>query len=117
MSLRNHARAQILSNSPCQLFSKFTQLMFLDLKIRKAMNIIEFITHFLNEKSCEIYLKAYRENTGIYCKTFAGFSKQYWFSGSKFFECSKCRSRTSLKAGTVMESSNLSFHTWLLRFY
>ncbi len=35
------------------------------------MNIIEFITHF-PEESCEIYLKAYRENTGIYCKTCTG---------------------------------------------
>ena len=76
------------------------------------MNIIEFITHFPNEESCEIYLKGHRETTGIYCKTCSGFSKQYWFSASKFFECSKCRRRTSLKAGTVMESSNLSLHTW-----
>ena len=76
------------------------------------MNIIEFITHFPDEESCEFYLKGHRETTGIYCKTCSGFSKQYWFSASKFFECSKCRRRTSLKAGTVMESSNLSLHTW-----
>ena len=76
------------------------------------MNIIEFITHFPDEESCEIYLKGHRETTGIYCKTCSGFSKQYWFSASKFFECSKCRRRSSLKAGTVMESSNLSLHTW-----
>ena len=76
------------------------------------MNIIEFITHFPDEESCEIYLKGHRETMGIYCKTCSGFSKQYWFSASKFFECSKCRRRTSLKAGTVMESSNLSLHTW-----
>lgn len=76
------------------------------------MNIIEFITHFPDKESCEIYLKGHRETTGIYCKTCSGFSKQYWFSASKFFECSKCRRRTSLKAGTVMESSNLSLHTW-----
>lgn len=76
--------------------------MFLGLKIQKTMNIIKFIHHFPDQESCEIYLKAYRENTSIYCKTCGNFSKQYWFSGSKFFECSKCRSRTSLKAGTVM---------------
>ena len=76
------------------------------------MNIIEFITNFPDEESCEIYLKGQRETTGIYCKTCSGFSKQYWFSASKFFECSKCRRRTSLKAETVMESSNLSLHTW-----
>jgi len=76
------------------------------------MNIIEFITHFPDEESCEIYLKGHKDTTGIYCKTCSGFSKHYWFSASKFFECSKCRRRTSLKAGTIMESSNLSLHTW-----
>ncbi|MFC3414100.1 IS1595-like element ISAhi1 family transposase [Algoriphagus hitonicola] len=80
------------------------------------MNIIEFITYFPDEESCEIFLKTYRENSGIYCKTCKCFPKQYWYSGSKFFECSKCRRRTSLKAGTVVEASNLSLHIWFTAF-
>ena len=80
------------------------------------MNIFEFINHFPNEDSCESFLKIYRENTGIYCKTCKCISKHYWFSGRKFFECSKCRRRSSLKSGTVMESSNLSLHTWFTAF-
>lgn len=80
------------------------------------MNIIEFINHFPHEESCEIFLKEYRENCGIYCKSCESKTKQYWFRGKKFFECSKCRRRTSLKAGTVMESSNLSLHTWFTAF-
>jgi len=80
------------------------------------MNILEFVKHFPNEESCEDFLKTYRENTGVYCKTCKSFSKQYWFSGKKFFECSICRRRTSLKAGTVMESSNLSLQTWFTAF-
>lgn len=80
------------------------------------MNIFEFINHFPNEESCEIFLKTYRDNTGIYCKTCKCISKHYWFSGRKFFECSKCRRRSSLKSGTVMESSNLSLHTWFTAF-
>jgi hypothetical protein len=61
-------------------------------------------------------LKAYREREGVYCKTCCDYSKHYWFSTKKFFECSKCRRRTSLKAGTVMEASNLSLHTWFTAF-
>lgn len=80
------------------------------------MNIIEFINHFPNEESCEIILKAYRQKAGVYCKTCKGFPKHYWYSGRKVFECSVCRRRTSLKAGTVMESSNLSLHTWFTAF-
>ncbi|QYH40537.1 IS1595 family transposase [Algoriphagus sp. NBT04N3] len=80
------------------------------------MNIIDFIHHFPNEESCEIFLKDFRQKAGIYCKTCKGFPKHYWFSGRKFFECSVCRRRTSLKAGTVMEASNLSLHTWFTAF-
>ncbi|MCH7410530.1 IS1595 family transposase [Belliella sp. DSM 111904] len=80
------------------------------------MNIIDFITHFPDEESCEKFLKAYREKEGVYCKTCSSFTRQYWFSGKKFFEYSKCRRRTSLKAGTIMESSNLTLHTWFTAF-
>jgi hypothetical protein len=52
------------------------------------MNSFEFITHFSNEESCECQLKLNRERTGINCKTCRIMSKQYWFSGKKFFECS-----------------------------
>jgi len=86
------------------------------LKIHKTMNILEFVNHFPNEESCEEFLKTYRENSGVYCKTCKCFSKQYWYSGKKFFECSICRRRTSLKAGTVMESSNLTLQTWFTAF-
>lgn len=72
--------------------------------------------NFPDEESCEIFLKTYHENSGIYCKTCKCFSKQYWYSGSKFFEFSKCRRRTSLKVWTVMESSNLSLHIWFTTF-
>jgi transposase-like protein len=80
------------------------------------MNIFEFINHFPNEESCEILLKTNRDNTGIYCKTCKCISKHSWFSERKFFECSKCRRRSSLKSGTLMESSNLSLHTWFTAF-
>ncbi len=80
------------------------------------MNIIDFIQHFPDEESCEIYLKSYREKIGVRCKSCQAVTKHYWFSGGKFFECSKCRRRSSLKSGTVMEKSKLSLQTWLLAF-
>jgi hypothetical protein len=75
-----------------------------------AVNILNFINHFPDEQSCKEYLKAHREKQGIYFKTCKGFTKQYWFSARK------CRRRTSLKAGTVMENSYLSLHTWFAAF-
>ena len=86
------------------------------IKIHKAMNILEIINHFPNGKSCKIFLKIFRENKGVYCKACKCISKLYWFSGRKFFEFSKCRRKSSLKSGTVMESSNLPLHTCFTAF-
>lgn len=80
------------------------------------MNILNFISHFPDEESCEQYLKAHREKQGIHCKDCKECTKHYWFSTKKLFECSICRRRTSLKAGTVMQNSNLSLHTWFAAF-
>ena len=80
------------------------------------MIIIDFINYFPDEESCEIYLKEHREKAGIRCKSCGDITRHYWFSGAKFFECSICRCRSSLKSGTVMEKSKLSLHTWFLAF-
>lgn len=87
------------------------------IKIHKTKSIFEFITHFPNEESCENYPKLNREKTGIHFKTCRKMSKDYWLSVKKFFECSKCRRRTSLKAGKVIESINFSIHTWFTPFF
>ncbi len=115
LTLRNTTRRQIFFDSQCHLIPESEILVFIGLKY-KSMNIIEFINHFPNEESCDSFLKVYRENCGIYCKTCESKPKQYWFSGKKFFECSKSRRRTSLKAGTVMESSKLPLHTRFTAF-
>lgn len=80
------------------------------------MNIINFVQYFPDEESCEVYLKSYREKAGIRCKTCKSITKHYWFSTGKFFECSCCRRRSSLKCGTVMERSKLSLHVWMTAF-
>lgn len=80
------------------------------------MTILQFLQYFPDEESCEVYIKESREKAGICCKTCKSITKHYWFSGGKFFECSQCRRRSSLKSGTVMESSKISLHTWMLAF-
>ncbi len=80
------------------------------------MTILNFMQYFPDESSCETYNKEIREKAGICCKTCKSITGHYWFSGGKFFECSRCRRRSSLKSGTVMECSKVSLHTWLLAF-
>ena len=86
------------------------------IKIRNIMTILQFLQHFPDEESCEAHIKESREKAGIHCKTCKSITRHYWFSGGKFFECSHCRRRSSLKSGTVMEHSKVSLHTWLLAF-
>lgn len=75
------------------------------------MNLFDFTEHFPNEQACRNHFKLERDKTGISCKK-CGHSDHYWIKSRWSYECKKCRSRTSLRSGTIMQSSNLSFLTW-----
>ncbi|WP_029209602.1 IS1595 family transposase [Aquimarina agarilytica] len=75
------------------------------------MNIFSFIAHFDSEETCRNHFKAERDKIGVNCKRCAHTS-HYWIKSKWSYECKKCRSRTSLRSGTIMQSSNLSFLVW-----
>ena len=75
------------------------------------MNIFTFTTHFTNEESCRLHFKSERDKQGVKCKV-CGHKQHYWIQSRWSYECKKCNHRTSLRSGTVMESSNLSFLIW-----
>jgi transposase-like protein len=77
------------------------------------MKISEFITKFSNEKTCKEYYRDLRMREGVVCKK-CGCKKHYWLQGKWQFQCSSCGFRTTLKSGTVMENSRLSFQKWFL---
>lgn len=74
------------------------------------MNIFSFTANFGSEESCRLHFKEERDKIGVQCK--CGSSEHYWIKSRWSYECKKCRSRTSLKSGTIMQSSNLSFLVW-----
>lgn len=78
------------------------------------MNILEFTTKFKDEESCIEHLKNERLKQGITCKYCEHKTKHYWLKRVKKFQCSKCRSRTNLKSGTIMQDSNLPVQTWFM---
>lgn len=80
------------------------------------MNIVKFISQFGNEQSCKDYFYHVRLKEGVVCKKCSS-KKHYWLSNREQFECSVCKFRTTLKSGTVMENSRLSFQTWFLIFF
>lgn len=74
------------------------------------MNIFSFTAHFDSEEDCRNHFKEQRDKQGVTCK--CGHTDHFWIKSIWTYECKKCRSRTSLRSGTIMQSSNLSFLTW-----
>lgn len=75
------------------------------------MNLFSFTAHFDSEESCRLHFKAQRDKQGVSCHR-CGHNQHYWIKSCWSYECKKCRSRTSLRSGTIMQSSNLSFLIW-----
>ena len=80
------------------------------------MQLLDYFTKFSNEQSCREYLYQVRTKTGVVCKKCQS-TKHYWLDKRGVFECSKCKFRTSLKSGTVMENSPLPLKTWFFIFF
>ena len=75
------------------------------------MNIFSFSAHFSSEIDCRNHFKSERDKVGVICST-CGNTSHYWIKSRWSYECKSCRSRTSLRSGTIMHSSNLSFLIW-----
>lgn len=82
------------------------------------MKFIDFKDHYPDEQSCKKEFKQYRLTEGITCKKCAG-KEHYWLAAKEQFQCknNSCRFRTSLKSGTVMENSKLSFQYWFIAMH
>lgn len=75
------------------------------------MNLFTFTAHFNSEEACREHFKAERDKIGVVCAK-CGHKEHYWIKSRWSYECKKCRHRTSLRSGTIMQGSNLSFMTW-----
>jgi len=74
------------------------------------MNIFSFTANFNSEESCIAHFKAQRDKLGVSCR--CGHKEHYWIKSRLSYECKKCRKRMTLKSGTIMQDSNLSFLIW-----
>lgn len=80
------------------------------------MNLIDFNHEFPDENSCRIHFKEVRDKAGVECKKCGG-THHWWLNSRQMYHCKNCGKRTSLKAGTVLENSKLSFRTWFIAFH
>jgi transposase-like protein len=77
------------------------------------MNILRFLEEFPDETSCKFHFKEQRVSQGVQCKQ-CGCEKHYWLQAKWQWQCSSCNFRTTLRSGSIMEGSKVSFHTWYL---
>lgn len=75
------------------------------------MNIFTFSAHFSSEQACREHFKHERDKQGVACKK-CGHTDHYWKRDKECYECKSCKFRTSLRSGTIMQSSKLPFLVW-----
>lgn len=75
------------------------------------MDIFSFAVHFTDETSCRTHFKEQRDKQGVVCHRCAG-TEHYWLKNKWTYQCKSCGSYISLRSGTIMQSSKLSFLIW-----
>ena len=75
------------------------------------MNIFSFTANFESEEACRRHFKDHRDKIGVVCKKCQE-TDHYWKKDKECYECKSCNFRTSLRSGTIMQSSKLSFLVW-----
>ena len=80
------------------------------------MNLIKFIESFPDESSCRLKFKEFRDEQGVICRK-CGSKDHYWLKTVEYYQCKKCKTRTSLRSGTVMQASNLPFRHWFIAIH
>ena len=73
------------------------------------MSIISFYKDFPDELICKLHFKKHRDEKGVICKKCACTNHHYWKQDSWQYECKSCSFRTTLRSGTVMHKSKLSY--------
>lgn len=77
------------------------------------MKLIDFSKEFPDEDACRLRFKQVRDKEGVVCKG-CGSKEHYWLASKSMYQCKKCRFRTSLRSGSVMENSKLPFRYWFI---
>jgi len=80
------------------------------------MNLLNFTDYYPDEDSCKQKLKSIRDKEGVVCSQCGG-KEHYWKSDKWQYECKSCKTRTTLKSGTVMHGSQLPLRYWFVAMH
>jgi len=83
---------------------------------KQIMNLLNFITQFPDEDTCKNKFKEIRDTEGVICAHCGG-KDHYWKKDKWQYECKKCKTRTTLRSGTVMHGSKLPFRYWFVAMH
>lgn len=81
------------------------------------MKLVDFFNNYPNEAECKAKFKEIREKNGVFCKSCGAEDEYWWLKSKELYECKKCHFRMSLKSGTVMENSKLTYQYWFIAFH
>lgn len=80
------------------------------------MNLIKFIESFPDEKACILKFKQIRDDVGVTCRK-CGSKQHYWQQTILQYQCKQCKTRTTLRSGTILKSSNLPYRYWFIAIH
>ena len=77
------------------------------------MILSEIFTRYSNEKKAKIAFKKLRDKQGVICKK-CQCTNHYWKADKWQYECKQCCFRTTLRSGTLLESSKMPYRYWMI---
>lgn len=79
-------------------------------------SLFDLMKAFPDEVACVEHLKSIRWADGSFCPHCGG-TRVYSFSDKTTFKCADCRSRFSIKVGTIFEDSKLPLRKWFMAIW
>ncbi|HRG87613.1 MAG TPA: IS1595 family transposase [Chitinophagales bacterium] len=77
------------------------------------MKLQEIFKKYSTEHNAKLAFKLLRDKQGIVCKK-CKHNEHYWKADKWQYECKRCGFRTTLRSGTIMESSKLLYRYWMI---
>jgi hypothetical protein len=77
------------------------------------MQLVKIFTKFSTEQKAKKAFKVQRDKQGVICKK-CSCTEHYWKRDKEQYECKNCRFRTTLRSGTLLESSKMPYQYWMI---
>lgn len=84
--------------------------------IKQFDSLYDLMEAFTDEQSCVDHFRSIRWKDGAYCPH-CGSVKVYHFKDGRSHKCGDCKSRFSIKVGTIFEDSKLPLCKWFMAIW